>query len=289
MLPTILRIWRPIATVVILIVTLAGFLYYFASHPVVRQQLHHTSMLTLVVLFWLYLLVIVALSLVTLTTLRLCNIKLAPAETGLLTMYATVINFFGPLQSGPAFRGVYLKRKHGLDLKKYTLATLVFYALYGLFSGIFLLSGILGWWLLIGGAVAIVTLMYIRRSKLPLAKRFQALNLDAIYALAAATLFQLAIVAVIYFIELRSIQHGVTFGQAIIYAGAANFSLFVSLTPGAIGFRESFLLFSQRLHHISSSTIIAANIIDRSMYIVLLAVIGLVIIVTHTGRRLRAQ
>jgi uncharacterized membrane protein YbhN (UPF0104 family) len=286
MIPSLKRLWRPIATVMVLIVTIAGFIYYFASHPQVRQQLHQTSMLTLLVLFGLYLLVLVALSMVTLTTLRLCNIRLAPAESTLLTMYASVINFFGPLQSGPAFRGVYLKRKHGLDLKKYTLATLVFYGLYALFSGIFLLSGILGWWLLIGGAFAVAALAYVRRSNQPLLQRFQALNLDAIYALAAATLFQVGLVAVIYFVELRSISPGVHFSQAVIYAGAANFSLFVSLTPGAIGFRESFLLFSQRLHHISSSTIVAANIIDRSMYIVLLAVIGLIIFGTHAQHRL---
>lgn len=285
----IIRIWRPIATVIILVFTIAAFTYYFVSHPMVRQQLYQTSLLTLLILFGLYILVIVALCMVTLLTLRLCNIKLAAAESTLLTMYATVINFFGPLQSGPAFRGVYLKRKHGLNLKKYTAATLIFYMLYALFSGLFLLSGILGWWLLVVGAFGVASLTYIGRSKLPLAKRFQALNLDALYALAAATLFQLSIVAVIYFVELRSIQHGVTFGQAVIYAGAANFSLFVSLTPGAIGFRESFLLFSQRFHHISSSTIVTANIIDRSMYIVLLAVVGLIILVTHTGRRLRAQ
>jgi uncharacterized membrane protein YbhN (UPF0104 family) len=289
-MPTLLKsVWRPIATVAVLIVTVTSFIYYFATHPLVRQQLHQTSWVTLVTLFILYLGVVVALSLVTFTTLRLCNIKLTPGESGLLTMYATVINFFGPLQSGPAFRGVYLKRKHGLNLKQYTLATLVFYAMYAMFSLIFLLSGIMGWWLVIIAIVGIAVLAFVRISTWSVAQRFQVLNLDAIYALAAATLFQLSLVAVIYFVELRSIQHGVTFGQAVIYAGAANFSLFVSLTPGAIGFRESFLLFSQRLHHIDSSTIVAANIIDRSMYIVLLAVIGLVIFSTHAQRRLQAK
>jgi uncharacterized membrane protein YbhN (UPF0104 family) len=278
-MPTLLKsVWRPIATVAVLIVTVTSFIYYFATHPLVRQQLHQTSWVTLVTLFILYLGVVVALSLVTFTTLRLCNIKLTPGESGLLTMYATVINFFGPLQSGPAFRGVYLKRKHGLNLKQYTLATLVFYAMYAMFSLIFLLSGIMGWWLVIIAIVGIAVLAFVRISTWSVAQRFQVLNLDAIYALAAATLFQLSLVAVIYFVELRSIQHGVTFGQAVIYAGAANFSLFVSLTPGAIGFRESFLLFSQRLHHI-----------DRSMYIVLLAVIGLVIFSTHAQRRLQAK
>ncbi len=284
---TLGSLWRPIATVCILIITVTGFVYYFATHPFVRHQLHQTSLSTLAVIFTLYLGVVVALSLVTLTTLRLCKIRLAPGESALLTMYATVINFFGPLQSGPAFRGLYLKKKHGLHLKQYTLATLVFYALYALFSGIFLLSTILGWWLLIGAIPALIILAFVRTSSWKVTSRFKVLDLDAIYALAAATLLQLSLVAVIYYVELRSIEPGVHFSQAVVYAGAANFALFVSLTPGAIGFRESFLLFSQRLHHISGSTIVAANIIDRAMYIILLAIIGLVIFATHAQRRLQ--
>lgn len=282
-------IWKPIATLSVLILTIGGFIYYFASHPLVRRQLHQTSMATLIVVFVLYLGIMASLSLVTLTTLRLCKIKLHPAESGLLTMYATVINFFGPLQSGPAFRGLYLKRNHGLNLKVYTAATLVFYALYAMFSGIFLLSSVLGWWLLLGVLAAAAILFGIHRSGWSAAQQFQVLNLRAVYALAAATLLQVSLGAIIYYVELHSINPHIHFSQAVVYAGAANFSLFVSLTPGAIGFRESFLLFSQRLHHVSSSTIIAANIIDRAMYIVLLAVIGLVIFTTHAQRRLQAD
>lgn len=280
-------LWRPVITVSVLVATVSGFIYYFATHPAVRHQLAQTSILTLGLLFILYLGVVGALSLVTMATLRLCKLDLPAGESTLLTMYATVINFFGPLQSGPAFRGVYLKRKHGLNLKQYSLATLVFYALYAAISGVFLLSGVLGWWLLVGAVLAVGGLIFIGRSSHSLARRLQALQLQAIYALALATLLQLSLVAIIYFVELRSIDQSISIGQAIIYAGAANFSLFVSLTPGAIGFRESFLLFSQGLHHISSTTIITANIIDRAMYIVLLAVIGIVIFGTHAHRRLQ--
>ena len=276
---------RAICTITILLITLAGFFYYFSSHAAVRDQLRQTSAATLATLFVLYLGVIVALSLVTMTTLRLCRVTLRPAETGLLTMYTTVINFFGPLQSGPAFRGLYLKRKHGLNIKRYAAATLVFYMLYAFISGIFLLSSIAGWWLAVIGVVLAFVGFAVRDWKA--LKRFEALDLTAVYALGLATLLQVVVVAIIYFVELHSIDHSVRLSQAIVYAGAANFSLFVSITPGAIGFRESFLLFSQRLHHISSDTIIAANILDRAMYIVLLAVVGIIILVTHSKQRLQ--
>lgn len=269
--------------------TIAGFVYYFAAHASVRHQLHQTKPVILLTIFVLYLFVLVALSLVTYATLRLCNIRLKPTESLLLTMYTTVVNFFGPLQSGPAFRGMYLKRKYGLNLKQYTLATLVFYALYALCSGIFLFSHLFGWWLLSGGLVVISALIIVHRSEWAFAQKLRTLNLRAVYALAAATLFQLSIVAIIYYVELHSITPNIHFSQAVVYAGAANFSLFVSITPGAIGFRESFLLFSQHLHHVPSSTIVAASIIDRAMYIVLLALIGLLIFGTHAQRRLQVK
>jgi uncharacterized membrane protein YbhN (UPF0104 family) len=82
---------------------------------------------------------------------------------------------------------------------------------------------------------------------------------------------------------------GTHFSQAVIYSGAANLSLFVALTPGAIGFRESFLLFSRHLHHISNSSIVAANIIDRAMYIILLLILALFIFATHSQRRLKPK
>src|SRR6185312_11421412 len=103
-----------------------------------------------------------------------------------------------------------------------------------------------------------------------------------------ATLIQISFVAVIYYSELRSVAPGTTFGQAVIYTGAANLALYVSLTPGAIGFRESFLLFSRHLHHISSTTIVAASILDRAVYVVFLLGLAVFVFGTHVNRRLKA-
>ncbi|HEY5152784.1 MAG TPA: hypothetical protein VII55_02310, partial [Candidatus Saccharimonadales bacterium] len=88
---------------------------------------------------------------------------------------------------------------------------------------------------------------------------------------------------------LRSVAPATRFSQAIIYTGAANLALFVSLTPGAIGFRESFLVFSRHLHHISDNTIVAVNILDRSVYIVFLLILAVFIFGTHAQRSLKTK
>jgi uncharacterized membrane protein YbhN (UPF0104 family) len=222
-----------------------------------------------------------AIGLTLLTTLLLCNVHLSVKEILMLTMYSSIINFFGPLQSGPAFRALYLKKKHGLKIKNYTLATFMYYILYALVSGLLLLSGLLKWWLLLIIPAVMLALVWLRYSNVNIAKRLRKFNLKALGLLGLATILQSLLTCLIYFVELHSVDHSISLKQALIYTGAANFALFVSLTPGAIGFREAFLVFSRRLHHVGNTAIIAANIIDRSIYIVLLLILMVIIFATH--------
>jgi len=206
----------------------------------------------------------------------------------LLTAYSAVINFFGPLQSGPAFRAIYLKRKHDLKLKNYTLATLVYYGFFGGISLLCLLSSWLGWWLLILVGLGLVLAGW--ASKQPrLQGRIQEMRLHEWWQLGLATALQIALLCLVYYLELINVAPGTSLSQAIVYTGAANLALFVSLTPGAIGFRESFLLLSQQLHHISPSTIVAASVLDRAVYILVLLVAAVLIFASHAQRQLTGK
>lgn len=281
------RIWRPIVAVSIVCATLALFVHYFASHAALRQQLRQTSPLTLVLIMALYLAFVGSLALINIATLRLCRIELKGRESLLLTIYSTIINFFGPLQSGPAFRALYLSRKYGVKLKQYSLATAAYYLLYAFFSGLLLVSGLLGWWLLLLVAIVVSVAFGLQRSNWPVLRRLKELDLSSWYLLAGATFLQMVVLATIYYVELQAVLPSVQLKQALVYSGAANFALFVSLTPGAIGFRESFLLFSQQLHHVSNSVIVVANTLDRGVYIVLLLVLTLVMFGTHAADRFK--
>jgi uncharacterized membrane protein YbhN (UPF0104 family) len=226
-----------------------------------------------------------ALAVINSSTLRLCQVTLGRRENFLLTAYTAIINFFGPLQSGPAFRVVYLKKRYKVNLKNYAMATFVYYFFYAAYSGLFLLSGLLRWWLLVVvalGVVAVVSLPRVAWFKPRLAK----LDLRGWYYLAFSTLLQVCLVAAIYYTELHSVAPGVRLSQAIIYTGAANFALFVSITPAAIGIRESFLVLSQHLHHNGNATIVTANILDRATYILVLLLMAVFILVTHARRQL---
>lgn len=277
--------WRKIAAIGIIIATIAVFAFYFAKHPSVRHQLAQTSPAVLGLLLVLYMGTMVALTFITIATLRLCRIALPTMESLLLTMYTAVINFFGPLQSGPAFRAVYLKKKHGLSLKRYAGATFMYYGFFGGFSVLLLFSSLLKWWLVALAAVGLLLAFAMSRSA-RFKPQIEELDLRGWYYLALATLGQIAALVLIYYVELRTVQPGVHLSQALVYTGAANLALYVSLTPGAVGFRESFLVFSQHLHHIGNGSIVAANIIDRAVYVVVLLLLTLFIFGTHAKRRL---
>jgi len=282
------RTWlRLLATILVLVTTVVVFVRYFAQHPEVRHQLDDTSPGLLLGLVVLYILYIGSIAAINSGTVRLCRIKLSASQNVLLSMYSGVINFFGPLQSGPAFRGFYLKKMHGIKLRDYTVATFVYYLFYAAISGLFLLSGVLGWWLVPLSVMAILILWRGLHAHNPVAQRFKLLDLSVWYVVALATLVQACIQVVIYYLELRSIGPGVHLSQAVIYTGAANFALFVSITPGAIGFRESFLLFSQNLHHIQPEAIVVASTLDRAAYVIVLLLAAAYIFGSHANRQFR--
>ncbi|HSX27439.1 MAG TPA: hypothetical protein VLG25_01515, partial [Patescibacteria group bacterium] len=55
----------------------------------------------------------------------------------------------------------------------------------------------------------------------------------------------------------------------------------------AIGFRESFLLLSSRLHHIDKVTVLNASLIDRGVYVIFLALLFIVVLSLHAKDRLQ--
>ncbi len=279
-----IKLLKPIIASVVLIGTALVFIYYFSQNPETLQRLRDVPMSTLLLLLFLYGLFMASLVWIQRATLGLCNLDLGKKESTLLVMYSSIINFFGPLQSGPGFRAAYLKKRHDVNLKKYTAATLMYYGFYALFSGVLLLSFFIGWASLpLAVAFAFVTPFLLKHLKY---RTFASVH---IASLSFATLTQVMLMTIIYFVQLRSLSEEAAYLQTLIYTGAANFALFVSLTPGAIGFRESFLLFSQYAHGFESGIILTASLIDRSVYVTLLLILTLIIFGFHAEDTFKIQ
>jgi uncharacterized membrane protein YbhN (UPF0104 family) len=290
-LPTPVRKALPI---VIVAITIGLFVYLFVSHPEYRHTLAHTNPWVLLLIGALYAVLLLCLNWVYATTGRLCGTQLGRRDDLLLTGYSTIVNFFGPLQSGPGVRAAYVKQKAQVPYRDYTLATFVYYAMYAVISALFLLMGSGHHWPLVLalavavalGSSAIVFFTYKRIVRPGRTTTFHPTP-RLIAELLLATVCQLSLTALIYYVELRAVHTGASILQAITYGGAANFALFVALTPGAIGFREAFLEFSRQLHHIPTAGILAASVIDRSVYVAFLGLLFLLTLSMHVGDRFK--
>lgn len=271
--------------IALLLITLLFFVHYISDHKYLITKLSHMPPSTIIWLLLLYVVWFGALGLILLVTVLMCKKTLKIGENFLLNGYSTLVNFFIPGQGGIVVRGVYLKKVKKIAVRKYIFVSLVYFMFYALISVTMLLAASRAWWQTVGGIIVVgaisfgIIFVYKKKFKI----KFEELELSAsnLAYLFLATLLQAVIQTTIFAVELRTFDSHISLSQAITYTGAANFALFVALTPGAIGIREAFLIFSQKLHHISSANIVAANLVDRSVFLVFLGLLFLLTISFH--------
>ncbi|HEY4963839.1 MAG TPA: lysylphosphatidylglycerol synthase domain-containing protein [Candidatus Saccharimonadales bacterium] len=274
--------------IVLILATLTAAVYYFSKHKNLLSTLRHVSPILIAEIFLLNIVMFAALILIFKATLNLTKLKIGLFENGLLNAYSMFINFFIPGQAGPAFRGYYLYKKYKLKILDYTLATVIYYVFYGLISVVLVFAGSKPWWMTVSvaaiiiGIIALGSRIYLKRYK----EEKLNLRMKPLLYLFLATLLQSVVQIVIYFSELHYLNHNINFNQVVTYTGAANLALFVGLTPGAIGVRETFLILTEKLNHITSSTIVLANVIDRSVFVIFLLCLGVLILAFKAKDRL---
>ena len=281
---------RIIITIGLLLAAVVVFGFYISKHSYLIDRLKHISPLIIIWLVLLYSLWFLALSLIIKYSLAMCRKSIGSSENVLLNAYSVIVNFFLPGQGGPAVRGAYLYKKHKLKIRLYIFVTLVYYLIYGLVNSILAFSDTSLWWLLIPiiiGSIALGIIggrKYLSRFKIQISEI--EINFKVICYLFLATVFQVLIVLAINFVELHSVNSSISMRQMIVYTGVENLAIFVALTPGAIGIREAFLIFSRKLHHISVANIISASIIDRAIFLIVLAILLIFVIATHAKNKL---
>lgn len=276
---------RPYLSISLLLIVLVFAGVYIGNHQNLLTRLSHIPLTTGLLVLGLYIVLFGTLMLKFNATLKLCNVKLDHDENAKLNAHTLLINFFIPGQGGPVYTGLYLYKKRKLRVKNFILSTALYYVVYAVISICFLLANSRPWWqttlaiILVGTLGLAAARRYMNRAHIN--KRSLNLHPPTIAALIIATLLQVIIQAVIYGVELKSVDSHINTAQIITYTGAANLALFASLTPGAIGIRESFLFFTEKLNHLSSGSILLASLIDRSVYLGFLGLIVLGTLLLH--------
>jgi uncharacterized membrane protein YbhN (UPF0104 family) len=269
----------------ITIVTILLFCFYLAHNPSLVHQLLKTSPLTILTLLVLFGLWFGALALILQACLRICNLEIPHRENLALNAYSTFLNYFLPGQGGPVLRGIYLKGKYGLPFRRYVFSSLIYYVFYAAVSMVLLIGGIRAWWQTVLGVLVVSLGAYVGARYYAKTHQLNPRGLNFSFEnmayLAFTTCLQAICQVAIYWVELNSVDPGLKIGQVMSYTGAANFALFVNITPGAVGIRETFLIFSEKLHHITNAAIVGANVLDRSTYILFLVIIFAVLTIAR--------
>ena len=105
-----------------------GFLaWYSHSHPEVIYAIRNASALAVLCVVLLYVASIFCLTFVLQSMLHLFGLRLDQTESLLLTAYSSLVNFFGPGQSGPGLRALYLHLRLGLKIQHFALGTFIYF------------------------------------------------------------------------------------------------------------------------------------------------------------------
>lgn len=269
---------------ILIALTVSIFGIYLKNHPDTFKPLFEVPFATIPILLILYFFFLMTNYLITVITIKACGKSFPNFSSFLLTIYSTVVNFFGPLQSGPGFRAVYLKAKLGIRIKEYTLITLIYYACFAFISICMLFVPTFPWLFIPITLVFAGLLVYGRKNILK--GGMVGYLIKPIFLI---TVLQLIVVSAIYFIGLKAVGADIDLKSLLAYTGSANLALFVSFTPGAIGIRESFIYFAQSIHGIPTQDIINASIIDRSIYVVFLLMLFVFSALVHVKDKLNPK
>ena len=276
-------------TVTVIVVTAVVFGWYIKEHP------GYVAKLCEVQPGWIALITLANVGAMTALVglyqilVRMLGFRLAPTENMLLTIYSSIANFFGPLQSGPGVRAAYLKAKYKIPIRRYVMVTLIAYGAFAVISAFFLLVGTRPWWQTVLAVVMASSLSAVVIGKAA-QKRGQdvkhlTISRKLLVGVVICTLIQSCFIALRSYVSLKAGGSEVSLGQVLSYTGAANFALFVSLTPDAVGIREAFILFAQHIHRVPTQEIVMANIIDRAAYLAFLGFLFAVALSLHAKSR----
>lgn len=284
------RLLKGILSIVIIATTVILFVKYSTEHPNVLNNIMSLNGYLIIFLLIGYILVLAINAFVLHQSLLFLKVKSLTNENYSLTAYSSIVNFFGPLQSGPGFRAIYLKKKYGIKIKDFLITTLIFYFFFGISNTLIIIYSISinsTNTMLLCIAIIIITIsllsyyMHKRRSRMKQILDRVRLNDKSFWLIGLGSIGISLSSMLIYLVELLHVNPGVSIYQVLVYTASANMSIFVSLTPGAIGIREAFLTITQQLHQIDTASIIGANIIDRSFYILFLASLSIILLVIN--------
>jgi uncharacterized membrane protein YbhN (UPF0104 family) len=274
----------------------ALFVWFFITHRSEFAILAKIPPILLVLIALFQLGVILTNVVFQILLLKIYDIKMPWLESFVVIVKSSVINFFGFFQGGAGYRAYYLKKRYGVEYRKFAL---LFTANYLMIFSVSAFFGFVGSLIQLlsnehftnlgttiffaASTVFLVTLMFVNPTKLPRGNRLFRRVVEVLsgwelivkdkkllLSLFIVSLAQFWILAGAFFFELKAVHANASLAGLMVYSAIAGFSILVALTPAAIGFRETLLIFARQSLGVSVSIIVLSATVDRIVYFFLL-------------------
>lgn len=305
--------YRKYLSLAILIISIAVFAVYFAKHIEDFKPLLHINV------FYLVLLALANVGSLFLNGMFI-KIILVPfkkfismSESFYVSLISSVGNYFAPAGTGLGFRAVYLKRRHGLGYGDF-MATVA-----GNYVLVFLVTSLAGlmalglmhhqtghaYWVLatIFAGLFVIDLMlisvkvakffarqlqklkfadFIARTLLKIIEGWTLIVGDKrlIGRLLGLTAIGFPLLLITIYLVLSSLHLHVAFSGLLLLAALSSLSIFINVTPGNIGIKETVLIFSSQAIGLSTPQVLSYSLIDRGVVFIVLC-FGWIFIHTH--------
>lgn len=218
-----------------------------------------------------------------------------------LSVVNTVGNFMVPLRGGTVLSAVYLKKAH-----KFTYSNFIS-ILSASYLVIFLVNSVLGlgalvyvkyvygtfsWvlFLVFAGMILAIILSVYLSDRLTFLKRVRFLskfveplenwkliskNKPLVVKIVLITVLNMVLICIMNYYEFRILGLTLPFSKILLMSVFSSFSLFISFTPGSLGIREAFAVYSGLLLNFPFHYVVAASIIDRLVNFLISLIFGL--------------
>lgn len=242
------------------------------------------------------------------------------AEAIVVSVYSAIGNFFGPLLGGTGIRAVYLKKKHGLAYSKFISTLTSYYFILFLINSLFAIISLIAinisdnwssFWLLLFFGAWLLGLLSLVVLKLPEKYRESSMkhqifnkvirliyeaydgwlllknHPNLMYRLGAVASGVFIVSLTASFIEFSVFDIEISLASLGLYTSLSVVSILFAITPGAIGIRETLLIFASDAMGITNEQVIQVAILDRAITYITLFVLGA--ITRSASKKLKLQ
>lgn len=297
-LEPILRNKKLVARIFLTILVVSAFAYYFFSNRDSFAVLKTVSIVALISIGLIELLIIATNALYLKISLNIYERNGRWKDLFFATFKSSVINFFAFFQAGIGYRAYFMKKNYKISYKGFTSILVMNYWALMMVSCLFGIVGLLLQEqslvskdlivpsLLLSTTLILMILLvalpgtlakitsYFKVSKLQsYIHQFQSHRTYWPSFIKIATA-QYILSFLITVVLLKSIGADPTLEGVLVYAAVAQFSIFIALTPSAIGIKEGLLIATQDAMSVSTEQIVVAATLERVVYFVILIILG---------------